>query len=131
MNGTNGETAYLALDNSSNNQNFDESINFTVSSIEFNYEYQIVESNSAVVKDPTLILSVEDLTQNSVKIYPNPVKEILNISGITNQQNYQILSIDGKVLKNGTTEKSINVNQLSKGVYLLKLEKNTFKFIKE
>lgn len=131
VNGTNGETAYLALDNSSNNQNFDESINFTVSSIEFNYEYQIVESNSAVVKDPTLILSVEDLTQNSVKIYPNPVKEILNISGITNQQNYQILSIDGKVLKNGTTEKSINVNQLSKGVYLLKLEKNTFKFIKE
>ncbi len=131
VNGTNGETAYLVLDHTTNNQNFDEAITFTVSSIEFNYEYQIVENSSTVVKDPTIALSVDDSAKNHIKIYPNPVKDILNITGNTLQQDYQILSIDGKLLQNGTIQKSINVNRLPKGVYLLKFGENNIKFIKE
>ncbi len=129
VNGTNGEVAYFKLDNTSNNQNFEENINFIVSSVEFNYEYQILERNSTVALDPAL--SVENSISQGIRIYPNPVKDILNIEGLQSKQPYEIINIEGKLLKKGIAQSSINIFGLPKGVYLLKLQGRNIKFIKE
>jgi hypothetical protein len=49
VNGTGGETAYF-LNNTSNNQYFTESVTFLIASVQFNYEYQILEKNSTVTR---------------------------------------------------------------------------------
>ncbi|WP_304344072.1 M1 family aminopeptidase [Chryseobacterium koreense] len=132
VNGTGGETAYLVLNHTTNNQLFANHLNFTVASVQFNYEYQIIQRNSTVAKDTTL-LGVSDIANAKVALYPNPVKDELSVSGISNNQPYQIFSMDGKMLKDGIYQsgQKVNVNQLTKGSYLLKVGEHQFKFIKE
>lgn len=132
VNGTGGQVAYLVLNHTTKNQNFAEQINFPVSSVQFNYENQILQRNSTVTKDTT-ILAVNDSGKDPVKVYPNPVKNSLSVSGITKDQQYEIYSMDGKMIKTGTysSGKTIDVNTLTKGVYLLKIENQNLKFIKE
>ena len=132
VNGTGGQVAYLVLNHTTKNQNFAEQVNFPVVSIQFNYENQILQRNSTVTKDTT-ILSVNDGAKEGMKIYPNPVKDRLSVSGITKDQPYEILSIDGKLIKAGkySSTKTIEVQALPKGVYFLKVSNQNLKFIKE
>lgn len=132
VNGTGGQVAYLVLNHTTKNQNFAEQISFPVASVQFNYENQILQRNSTVTKDTT-ILAVNDSGKDPVKVYPNPVKNSLSVSGITKDQQYEIYSMDGKMIKTGTysSGKTIDVNGLTKGVYLLKIENQNLKFIKE
>ena len=132
VNGTGGQVAYLVLNHTTKNQNFAEQVNFPVVSIQFNYENQILQRNSTVTKDTT-ILSVNDGAKEEMKIYPNPVKDRLSVSGINKDQPYEILSIDGKLIKAGkySSTKTIEVQALPKGVYLLKVSNQNLKFIKE
>ena len=132
VNGTGGQVAYLVLNHTTKNQNFAEQVNFPVVSIQFNYENQILQRNSTVTKDTT-ILSVNDGAKEEMKIYPNPVKDRLSVSGINKDQPYEILSIDGKLIKTGkySSTKTIEVQALPKGVYLLKVSNQNLKFIKE
>ena len=75
--------------------------------------------------------------QNSLSIYPNPVKNNLQINlldtSLTNSK-YQILDLNGRVILEGnlTNEISqINVENLLKGLYVLKIKNLNKKFIKE
>jgi aminopeptidase-like protein len=85
-------------------------------------------------------LSVGNAVKSSseMQIYPNPVREILNVSGKEEIVKMIIFSADGrkameKVLSTG--ERNINVSSLAQGVYLIQVfTKNgvqTFKFIKK
>ena len=132
VNGTGGQVAYLVLNHTTKNQNFAEQVNFPVVSIQFNYENQILQRNSTVTKDTT-ILSVNDGGKEEMQIYPNPVKDRLSVSGINKDQPYEILSIDGKLIKAGkySSTKTIEVQALPKGVYFLKVSNQNLKFIKE
>lgn len=132
VNGTAGQVAYLVLNNNSNNQNFAEALTFTVASVQFNYENQIITKGSTVTKD-TSILAVNDAAKNEIRIYPNPVKDQLSVDGITKDESYEIFSVDGKLVKSGmlSAKNSVGVNTLPKGVYLLKIAEKNLKFIKE
>ncbi|MBF8455833.1 T9SS type A sorting domain-containing protein [Kaistella sp. G5-32] len=132
VNGTGGQVAYLVLDNTTNNQSFAKTVGFPVASVQFNYEYQIVQKNSTVTKD-TGILAVGDSEKEAVKIYPNPVKNQITVTGISKAQSFEIYSMDGKLIKTGkySSDQTIDVNILPKGIYFLKIDDQDLKFIKE
>ena len=132
VNGTGGQVAYLVLDHTANIQMFANPINFPVGSVEFNYESQIIQRNSTVTKDTT-ILSTNDPAKDGVRIYPNPVSDRLSVSGVYENQQYEIYSLDGKLIKTGkySPSNTIEVSRLPKGVYLLRIQNQNFKFIKE
>jgi uncharacterized protein (TIGR02145 family) len=73
----------------------------------------------------------------SLKLYPNPVVSILNVKTNNNliNQSYTIIDSLGRVVLNGKLNKNdtiINVEQLSEGIYYLKVSSNSAnKFIKE
>lgn len=115
-----------------NNENFAEAVGFPVASVQFNYEQQIIQRNSSVTKD-TSILAVNSSEKEMVKIYPNPVKDHLIISGIKDKESFEIYTLDGKQIKTGnfSADKKIDVNILPKGVYLLKVANQNLKFIKD
>jgi len=63
-----------------------------------------------------------------ITIYPNPVRNLLTISGIEEPTVATVCSVSGSImqiteLNSGSTE--INVNNLAKGVYILKLQTAT------
>jgi hypothetical protein len=81
-------------------------------------------------------LDIEEFVSSSIKLYPNPVVSILNVKADYNQVNqpYAIVDDLGRVVLNGKineVECTINVEQLSKGVYFIKVnDNNSIKFIK-
>ncbi len=131
LNGTNGETAYLVLDNSSNNQFFSKTVNFTVANVEFNYDYQILEKYSTVMFDPSL--STESVGKDEVVLFPNPVKNEINFKGIPKISEYEIYNIDGRLITKGSyrPNNSVNVSKLEKGVYFIKVNGKNVKFLKQ
>ncbi|MFN7045895.1 MAG: T9SS type A sorting domain-containing protein [Flavobacterium sp.] len=73
---------------------------------------------------------------NSLVLYPNPVKNILNIKStdFINLKGVKIFDLQGKLIIEDTND-IINVSSLSKGLYIIKVETEegefTKKFIKE
>lgn len=97
--------------------------------------YNGTTANRIIRLKGTPTLSNEDFEKNKINIYPNPVKETIYTSNITDVE-FEIFNILGKsILKGKTNENQINVNSLSKGIYILKLKKGDVifnqKFIKE
>ena len=131
VNGTNGEVAYLKLNNTTNNQIFVEDINFTIANIEFNYELQILEKSSTVQKDTTL--STNEVKNEEISLFPNPVTNEIFFKGFSKITPYKIYSIDGQLVKTGLyePEKSIKISELTKGVYIIKISDKNIKFVKK
>ena len=68
-------------------------------------------------------LSSSDFTQNNleVKLYPNPVNDILNIETTLDIKSIEFFNIQGrKVLE--SNQKQINVSDLASGMYLVKIQ---------
>ena len=82
-------------------------------------------------------LDADEFETSNIKIYPNPVISILNLKTDYNLINQPFTIIDGlgRVVLNGKlneVESTINVEQLSKGIYYIKTAGNSAtKFIKE
>lgn len=70
-------------------------------------------------------LSVEDETLNSVSVYPNPAKNVINIENVTDLTSVELYSVIGKQVYKGANETSIDISNLNDGVYLLKLTNET------
>jgi surface protein len=82
-------------------------------------------------------LDTETFNTISLKLYPNPVLNILNVKVEYNliNQPYSIVDGLGRVVLSGNlneVDTAINVEKLSKGIYYLKLsDSNASKFMKE
>jgi aminopeptidase N len=131
VNGTGGQVAYFALNNTTNNQYFVQTVAFPVASVEFNYEYQILERNSTVTQDNTL--STSELNKEQFALYPNPAKNEISIKGINKATDFTIYFTDGKLVRKGTyqPEKSINISELVPGTYIFKIKDKNIKFLKK
>ncbi len=73
--------------------------------------------------EPCSALSTVDYEMGSLKIYPNPVVSQLNVA-VTENANYSLFNITGQLIKTGKvsqTDNSIDLQDLSKGCYLLKI----------
>ncbi len=81
-------------------------------------------------EDPT---SISEVNLSNIALYPNPAKTVLNIENAT--EDVQIFDITGRLLINvenkGTNLLQINVSNLSKGMYFVKVGNYTTKFVKE
>ncbi|WBV60430.1 M1 family aminopeptidase [Chryseobacterium camelliae] len=129
--GTGGQVAYFALDNTVNNQYFTESVAFPVASVEFNYEYQIIEKNSTVTQDNTL--STSDVSKDEFALYPNPAKNELFLKGVNRSTEYSIYFVDGKLVEKGIyhPNQSVNIQKLIPGTYIFKIDEKNIKFLKK
>ena len=120
INGVNGEILDIYLENTTNNQTFNENINFIVNSIELDPENHLISKNN------TITLNTDNLnfTQETLQLSPIPVDDFLTIKLSNNTaQKAIIYSVLGEKMLESNNRK-INVSELSKGVYLIKVETN-------
>ncbi|WP_223607407.1 M1 family aminopeptidase [Chryseobacterium sp. OSA05B] len=131
VNGTGGEIAYFVLNHTANNQGFLETVLFPVASVEFNYDYQILEKNSTVVQDNTL--SVSSVQKDEFALYPNPAKNELYLKGFDRAAEYSIHSADGKLIRKSVYQpgKTIGISELVPGAYIFTINEQHVKFIKQ
>lgn len=128
--GTNGQVVNLVLDNISNNQVFIQNVPFTVTSIVFDPDKQIISKNNQV----TLSNDKVEL-QNAMRLYPNPTSSILNLQLPIDSSVEKVIFYNtlGQIIST-SKETSWDVSSFANGVYYLKVINNseikTFTFIK-
>lgn len=84
-----------------------------------------------LISNPNYNYSIDEL-QNQFVIFPNPVRDIIQINSSLNDViNYQIIDLYGKtIIESSTNSKEINVQTLISGIYFLKINNTILKFIK-
>ena len=80
------------------------------------------------------LANVNELTVvNEIKVFPNPSNESISVNmPISDDEDYEILSLEGKIIKSGTLSNSlpsIDISNLSNDIYFLKIENEVLKFV--
>ena len=97
----------------------------------FNLNTQYIVNTQLVPVNLSGFVSVSEVFENQVTIYPNPVKDKLFLSNFIGE--FAIHDVSGKFIVEGfasNTNSSIDVGELSKGIYFIKTNNTTTKFIK-
>lgn len=72
-------------------------------------------------------LSAEGSTFQNLNVYPNPFDDLIYLSDTNQIFNYNLYSIEGKMIKSGEIKDGkLNLQQLSNGIYLLQVQNNAF-----
>lgn len=89
----------------------------------------------------TQVLGTSEFAENTIAVYPNPVKNVVNISntGTATIEKVKITDLNGRVVKTSTigstAEAQINIADLNTGVYFMEINTDhgstTKKIIKE
>jgi hypothetical protein len=66
-------------------------------------------------------LEENSANDNSIQLYPNPVKDVLNINNSSQLQHVRIFTIDGKLQLESKNSTSIDVSQFQAGLYLIEM----------
>ncbi len=105
-----------------------------------NGNYQVVVANNNGCSDTSAAYEITNVPlpnsisgtqsiENGISVYPNPVKDILNISA-SYPVEVNILSVDGRLLKVVRNSKKVDMSYLSPGLYLLQVKDGSGKLLK-
>lgn len=74
---------------------------------------------------------IQSHTNTSLQLYPNPVKDVMTLVGLKGEAvSFAVYSVDGKLIKSGQTSGEIQLEDLKKGNYILKIENQALPFVK-
>ncbi|HVX28072.1 MAG TPA: T9SS type A sorting domain-containing protein [Parafilimonas sp.] len=130
--GKNGRAAFDVGTNSNANALALQPDNKIVVTGEANNDIVVVRLNNDastgnIIVDNSSLASIKDISLN-IQIFPNPVKDVLHVSGLTSAQTtISIFNVEGKLMQrsvavNRTTD--LNIAQLPAGTYYLHVEEN-------
>ena len=91
--------------------------------------YYVTQTVGDCVSEPlavtvTVLAGIDTIDQQAFKVYPNPVKDSLNISYKENIQEVTVINMLGQIIYSKTvnaTETQIDMNSLASGNYLVKV----------
>lgn len=69
-----------------------------------------------------------------IKVFPNPAQEMIYIEGLNEGEIIRLFSLDGQLLISqiaNASSTAISVNSLSNGIYLIQVDTEIVKFIKQ
>ena len=74
----------------------------------------------------------EENTELALSIYPNPVHDVLTLRNLQGKQIVCIYALDGRMVKTfeATGEQTVDISNLSRGIYLVNTQSQTLKMIK-
>ena len=101
--------------------------------IYFDYNYPIITNDAVTVFEAEL--SVNNPVLNSlISIYPNPVKDLINLTSEVNIKTYELFDISGRLIVTGiinNLEATINLSLQSSGTYFVRINTDNGSIIKK
>lgn len=97
-------------------------------------EFEQIWDINPFVFDCNQVSSISDLHSNQLKIYPNPVENILVMENEEAITTFQIFDLFGKEIKRGSLsfgKSQLELTNLKSGIYFIKVGAQTSKFIKQ
>ncbi|WP_179337622.1 M1 family aminopeptidase [Winogradskyella ludwigii] len=117
--GTLGESLDVVLDHTINNEQFLETVNFTVQSVLVDPDYHLISKNN------TATLGIDDFTlETTIVLYPNPTTSIINI---TKPEGLDVKSIKvynslGQLLLQNSWTSKLNLSRLASGLLFVQFQ---------
>lgn len=118
-----------------------DTINDVIDNLDLNYLYEVVKGSLATLlhfSEAKQQLNTIDIKNEIVKLYPNPIKDIVYFSEPIVNTTVEIVNQNGQIVFSEYLSKStsqLNLKQLKKGVYYVNLKSNTsqnqYKLIKK
>ena len=116
-------------------------INDVIDNLDLNYLYEVVKGSLATLlhfSEAKQQLNTIDIKNEIVKLYPNPIKDIVYFSEPIVNTTVEIVNQNGQIVFSEYLSKStsqLNLKQLKKGVYYVNLKSNSaqnqYKLIKK
>ena len=119
--GTLGEELDLTLDNKVNGESFSNTVNFTISSIEFNSEADIISKNNVI----TLGINDVDISK-SLQLFPNPASNTISIvkpDGLEIKE-IRIFNALGQLLYINEWSSKLDLSNYSNGMLFVQFQTN-------
>ena len=118
--GTMGESLDLVLDNTENNQQFTETVNFTVQEVLFDPRTDLISKNN------TVSLSIPNYNLGAITIYPNPTNSVLHIDKPENLEinDLKVYNNLGQLLWQSKAVSQIDLSGFDSGVFILQIQTN-------
>jgi len=92
-----------------------------------NYDYHHIYNNASgcdtaveVANSCSFILGIDEILQEKITIYPNPVKDLLFIEGIETES-IEIIDITGRVVATTLRTNKVDVSNLQSGNYFVRI----------
>ena len=119
--GTMGEELNLILNNTINDESFSNTVNFTISSIEFDPDADIISKNNSVVLD---IPGSEWF--NGLQVFPNPALHAITIlkSDQLEVKEIRIFNTIGQLLYKNQWTPSVDLDSFSNGILFVQFQTN-------
>ncbi|MFD0834599.1 M1 family aminopeptidase [Mariniflexile aquimaris] len=119
--GTLGERLDITLNNTTNNEVFANTVNFTVASVQFDPESDIISKNNNVVLSANSFVN-----NNAFKIFPNPTFSELNIlkPDALEVSEITIFNALGQLLYHSNWSPVVNIEAFSTGILFVQLYTN-------
>lgn len=110
-----------------------------ISAITIYYRLKQVDYDGKFDYSPTVSLNLNESTTNSdlIVVNPNPFKDEIKISGVRELSSLKLYDPSGKEIMNKVLSGSVDgtyiikINSTKNGIFILKLNEETFKLIKE
>ena len=121
LHGLGGETLDIVENNTVNDQEFLEAVNFQVTQIEIDPDSHLISKNNSAVLDVD-----EEMVTSKFNIYPNPVSSHLLIDKPSDVTVERILIFNafGQRVNRLKPIERINVSKLASGIYFIELKTN-------
>lgn len=95
----------------------------------------VATASGRMIALPLVTVSIDEINNNSIAIYPNPANDFVFISSQENVVSVQVLSIEGKLVSINLQDNIVDLSVLNTGVYtmIVKTDKGSYsvKLIKE
>lgn len=93
--------------------------------------FDVNNANISVTSSELSTAETQRAGSTEIKLYPNPVKDILTLSN-TRSERFKIYDMSGKLVIEGSLQNgTVNVSNLIKGSYIIQIEKFSKIFIKK
>ncbi|MEM6514565.1 MAG: T9SS type A sorting domain-containing protein [Bacteroidota bacterium] len=91
--------------------------------IEMDENYFYISEDNRIRRFDRSTLESETILEKSISLFPNPVLNVINISGASSFLNYHIYDLNGRKVSTGQLQNNtIDVGFLSKGMYVIELK---------
>ncbi|MBJ2173791.1 T9SS type A sorting domain-containing protein [Aureibaculum sp. A20] len=121
--GTNNEILKVVLDNTTDGQEFTETVSFQVAQIQIDPDVHLISTSN------TAVLGIEKEIASQFNIYPNPVTNSLTINTTDHSSiaNITIYNTLGQIEREFTTSQNLDVSTLTNGLHFIRIktDKNT------
>jgi len=90
-----------------------------------------IEISDIVICGEELLTGTKDVQVKGVSLYPVPANNELYINGISGMKVVRVVDVLGKIVSVQQTANKVDISGLNKGIYLLSVDNQMIKFVKE